>query len=66
MLLAELVKHRYMGLKTEIVSPREIAKIALLTNIDGIIGGLSGPLDGHLNPSYTTDTYAKAVRMGGS
>lgn len=64
MLLAELVKHRYIGLKTEIFSPREISKIAPLTNIDGIIGGLYGPLDGHLNPSNTTDTYAKAVRMG--
>ena len=51
MLLAQLVKHRYMGLKTEIISPREIAKIVPLTIIDGIITGLYGPLDGHLNPS---------------
>ena len=65
MLLAELVKHCYMGLKTKIVSPREIANIAPLINIDGFIGGLYGPLDGHLNPSHTADTYAKAVRVGG-
>ena len=38
MLVAERAKHRYMGLETEIIGPDEIAKIAPVTNIDGIIG----------------------------
>ncbi|MBM2292817.1 FAD-dependent oxidoreductase [Sulfitobacter pseudonitzschiae] len=66
MLLAERAKHRFMGLETEIVTPDEIARIAPVTNIDGIIGGLYDPLDGHLDPSGTTHAYAKAARMGGA
>ncbi|MCP5074224.1 MAG: FAD-dependent oxidoreductase [Rhodobacteraceae bacterium] len=66
MFLAERAKHRYMGLETEIVGPEEIAKIAPVTNTDGIIGGLYDPLDGHLDPSGTTHAYAKAARMGGA
>ena len=66
MLVAERAKHRYMGLETEIIGPEEIAKIAPVTNIDGIIGGLYDPLDGHLDPSGTTHAYAKAARMGGA
>jgi dimethylglycine dehydrogenase len=66
MLVAERAKHRYMGLETEIVGPEEIAKIAPITNLDGIIGALYDPLDGHLDPSGTTLAYAKAARMGGA
>ncbi|UWR54347.1 FAD-dependent oxidoreductase [Phaeobacter inhibens] len=66
MLKAERAKHRFMGLETEIVSPEEIRKIAPVTNIDGIVGGLYDPLDGHLDPSGTTHAYAKAARMGGA
>jgi dimethylglycine dehydrogenase len=66
MLVAERAKHRYMGLETEIIGPDEIVKIAPVTNIEGIIGGLYDPLDGHLDPSGTTHAYAKAARMGGA
>lgn len=66
MLVAERAKHRYMGLDTHIVTPEEIAKIAPVTNTDGLIGGLYDPLDGHLDPSGTTHAYAKAARMGGA
>ena len=66
MLVAERAKHRYMGLETEIVSPDEIAKIAPIVNLEGIIGALYDPLDGHLDPSGTTHAYAKAARMGGA
>ena len=66
MLLAERAKHRFMGLETEIIGPDEISKIAPVTNIDGILGGLYDPLDGHLDPSGTTHAYAKAARMGGA
>ncbi len=66
MMLAERAKHRHMGLDTAIVTPEEIKKIAPVTNIDGIIGGLYDPLDGHLDPSGTTHAYAKAARMAGA
>ncbi len=64
--LAERAKHRYMGLETEIIGPEEIAKIAPVTNTEGVIGALYDPLDGHLDPSGTTHAYAKAARMGGA
>ncbi|MEX0284054.1 MAG: FAD-dependent oxidoreductase [Paracoccaceae bacterium] len=66
MLVAERAKHRFMGLETEIVGPEEIRQIAPVTNVDGIIGALYDPLDGHLDPSGTTHAYAKAARMGGA
>ncbi|ALG90252.1 MULTISPECIES: GcvT family protein [Actibacterium] len=66
MLKAERAKHRYMGLDTEILGPDEIKERAELVNIDGILGGLYDPLDGHLDPSGTTHAYARAARMGGA
>jgi hypothetical protein len=66
-LKAERAKHRYMGLDTEIVGPEEIRKLTDgMVNLEGIIGGLYDPLDGHLDPSGTTHAYAKAARMGGA
>ncbi len=66
MLIAERAKHRYMGLETEILSPEEIAQVAPVTNVEGILGGLYDPLDGHLDPSGTTHAYARAARMAGA
>ncbi len=66
-LQAERAKHRYMGLDTEILGPAEIAKLTEgMVNLEGIIGALYDPLDGHLDPSGTTHAYAKAARMGGA
>lgn len=67
MLKAERAKHRYMGLDTEILGPEEIGKLTDgMVNLEGIIGALYDPLDGHLDPSGTTHAYAKAARMGGA
>ncbi len=66
MLKAERAKHRFMGLETEIIGPEEIKALAPITNIDGVLGGLYDPLDGHLDPSGTTHAYARAARMGGA
>ena len=65
-LKAERAKHRYMGLETEIVGPEEIRKLSPITNVEGVIGALYDPLDGHLDPSGTTHAYAKAARMAGA
>ncbi len=65
-LKAESAKHRYMGLNTEIIGPDEIQKISPITNVQGILGGLHDPLDGHLDPSGTTQAYAKAAQIGGA
>ncbi len=65
-LRAERAKHRYMGLDTAMLSPAEIAEFLPIVNIDGVLGGLYDPLDGHLDPSGTTHAYARAARMGGA
>ncbi len=65
-LTAERAKHRYMGLETEIIGPDEIARRSPITNVEGVVGGLYDPLDGHLDPSGTTHAYAKAARMAGA
>lgn len=65
-LKAEHAKHRYMGLDTRIVGPEEIRALSPITNVEGVLGGLYDPLDGHLDPYGTTHAYAKAARMGGA
>ena len=65
-LKAERAKHRYMGLETEIVGPEEIARISPITNPEGLLGALYDPLDGHLDPSGTTQAYARGARMQGA
>ncbi|MCX7646681.1 MAG: FAD-dependent oxidoreductase [Rhodobacteraceae bacterium] len=67
MLKAERAKHRYMGLHTEILSPEEVRRLTDgLVNVEGILGALYDPLDGHLDPSGTTHAYARAAKMGGA
>ena len=65
-LKAERAKHRYMGLDTELVTPEEIRRMSPIVNIDGVIGGLYDPLDGHLDPSGTTHAYARAAQRQGA
>jgi hypothetical protein len=43
MFKAERAKHRFMGLETEIIGPEEIAKIAPVTNVEGVLGGALRP-----------------------
>jgi dimethylglycine dehydrogenase len=65
-LKAERAKHRYMGLDTHLVTPEEIKELSPITNVEGIIGGLYDPLDGHLDPSGTTHAYAQCARKLGA
>jgi dimethylglycine dehydrogenase len=59
MLKAERAKHRHMGLDTHLVTPAEVAEMTDgLVNVEGILGALYDPLDGHLDPSGTTHAYA--------
>ncbi len=67
MIRAERAKHRYMGLDTAILSPREVEEMTDgLVDVEGIVGALWDPLDGHLDPYGTTHAYAKAARLGGA
>ncbi len=66
LLTAERAKHRYMGLDTHLVTPHEIADLCPVISVDGVVGGLYDPLDGHLDPSGTTHAYARAARIQGA
>jgi dimethylglycine dehydrogenase len=66
MLKAERAKHRHMGLDTHLVTPGEVAEMTDgMVNVEGVLGALYDPLDGHLDPSGTTHAYARAAKMGG-
>ncbi|WP_340149608.1 FAD-dependent oxidoreductase [uncultured Sneathiella sp.] len=65
-LKSERAKHRYMGLDTHIIGPEEIKELSPITNVEGVIGGLYDPLDGHLDPSGTTHAYAMCARKLGA
>ncbi|MCC3305767.1 GcvT family protein [Sneathiella sp. HT1-7] len=65
-LKTERAKHRYMGLDTHIIGPAEIKELSPITNVEGVIGGLYDPLDGHLDPSGTTHAYAMCARKLGA
>ena len=67
MLKAERAKHRHMGLDTHLVTPEEVREMTDgIVNVEGVLGALYDPLDGHLDPSGTTHAYARAARMGGA
>ena len=65
-LKAARAKHRYMGLNTEIVGPDDVAELAPIVNTGDVIGALYDPLDGHLDPSGTTNAYARAATQAGA
>ncbi len=65
-LKAERARHRHMGLDTRLVEPDEISELCPVVSIEGVLGGLYNPLDGHLDPAGTTHAYAIAARRQGA
>ncbi len=59
-------KGLYLGMDTEIISPKEAAEIFPLLDPDKFVGAMSDPLEGHLDPSGTTWAYAKAAQKNGA
>ena len=59
-------KGLYLGMDTEIISPKEAAEIFPLLDPDKFVGAMSDPLEGHLDPSGTTWAYAKAAQKKGA
>ena len=59
-------KGLYLGMDTEIISPKEAADIFPLLDPDKFVGAMSDPLEGHLDPSGTTWAYAKAAQKKGA
>ncbi len=65
-LKAQRAKHRHMGLDTHMIGPDEIREICPVISVEGVLGALYDPLDGHLDPAGTTHAYAIAARRQGA
>lgn len=57
---------KFTGYKLEILSLERIAELHPLAELDGLIGGIYEPDDGHVDPSLATNAMAKlATEKGG-
>src|SRR5579862_4105850 len=59
-------KGRYLGIETRIISPERAHELLPLLDPSCFVGGLETVLDGHLDPSGTTQAYARAARKLGA
>lgn len=56
----------FTGYPLELLSPQQIADLHPLTRLDGLIGGIYEPDDGHVDPVLATNAMAQiAIRDGG-
>lgn len=56
----------FTGYPLEILTHERIAELHLLTNLDGLIGGVHDPDDGHVDPSHAINAMAEVARAGGA
>lgn len=57
---------RRLGFNYELIGPEETKERHPLTNVDGIIGALWEPLDGHIDPYGATQALAIGARQMGA
>ena len=57
---------RRLGFGWRMITPEEIAERHPLTNVSGVLGGLWGDDDGHIDPYGATQAMAKGARMRGA
>jgi len=55
-----------IGVPFEIITPKQVAKLWPLCNVEGIVGALFHPQDGHVAPVDVTQALAKGARTGGA
>jgi len=57
----------FTGYPLELLTPERIAELHPLARLDGLIGGIHEPDDGHVDPSLATNAMAQvAIRGGGT
>jgi len=56
----------FTGYPLEIVDPRRIAELHPLATLDGLLGGIYEPDDGHVDPSLATNAMAKMAQRHGA
>jgi dimethylglycine dehydrogenase len=57
---------RYLGLDTELISPKEAKQLLPLIEESNFVGAMVDRADGNLDPSGTTHAYAKSATIGGA
>lgn len=57
---------RYLGMETEIISPREAAELFPLMDPSLFVGAMWDRHEGHVDPSGVTRAYAKAAEIAGA
>lgn len=62
----EAARHHVLGIESRLVTPREIAGLCPIVNVDGLRGGLYMEHEGHVDPYGVTHAYAKAARIQGA
>ena len=56
---------RALGFNIELVGPEEVAKLHPFYNLDGVLGALHTPDDGHVDPTNVTMAMATGARQKG-
>ena len=56
----------FTGYPLEILTPERIAELHPLAQLDGLIGGIYEPDDGHVDPTLATQAMAEVARKGGA
>lgn len=56
----------FTGYPLEVLTPERIAELHPLAKLDGLIGGIYEPDDGHVDPTLATQAMAEVARRGGA
>ena len=65
-LKSTVAKGRYLGIDAKIITPERAHELMPLLDPSCFVGALETVVDGHLDPSGTTQAYAKAARKLGA
>ena len=55
----------FTGYPLEVLTPERIAELHPLARLDGLLGGIYEPDDGHVDPTLATQAMAEVARRGG-
>jgi dimethylglycine dehydrogenase len=56
----------FTGYPLEILTPERIAELHPFASLDGLLGGIYEPDDGHVDPSLATNAMAQVAQRGGA
>ncbi len=57
---------RFMGYEFRLLNPKQLAEVYPLCELDGLLGAIHEPFDGHVDPSQATHAMAEVARAKGA